>query len=301
MAIFSIVIIMVSIATRSSARTPNEYLADLKVGVSYELEADLKNKPDLAVQVLQQCAAESELMTRRNCVILAQSLSAEALIEPLKVYLHDSNPKVRIDASQALRLIAGKKAIPWIAPLADDADATTRSSVLSDLAIVGDKSVHDILRKKLNDEDAGVRLNAASLLLYDGEKVPRAVVIAEIESSTVAVRRKAILLVGFLGNSSDSAMLDEIAHRGKDRARAEALEAGRQLQVTLASPGERLRILENSLSESQFKRWAASEIIRRYKLGEKEMRDVAKRAAANRASVGAKEAENALSAIDEMH
>lgn len=294
MFLWSMTIVGISSTALAASVGVSNHIVELKRGVSRELKDKVKADPTLAIAILNRCAAESEARTKRHCLLLTKELNNTELAEPVKIFLKDDNANVRREAAQVLREILPKQAAPLIAALADDPDPFTRASIITSLKDLQGRDAHPLLRRKMEDPDSYVKLVAAILLAQDGVPVSRGLAIRHLDSTAERTRGRAIELLGYVGKESDFARLEEIAaKRGYNKG--DALKALQQLRMTLASDAvTRRKILDDSLRDSVLERWAAQELVRRYRLGELEMKDIATKVAEDERHPARFEARSAL-------
>lgn len=291
-------LLLFSMAAPAQARSVSDYIVQLKTGGTKKLVETVHGDPILARDILSECANADEPKIRRTCIMLVSDMKSPELIEPLRKFLKDSNAAVRRDAAQSLRIMAPNQALPWLTPLLDDPDSFTRASIVADMAIIGGTKVNAHLRRMLKDESPFVRLVAGNRLAYRNEQIPRELAISHIDSSDSKTKREAIRLLGRVGIAEDLILLDRISSE-YGYSRGDAFEAAQQLRVNLAkTPEERELLLIDGFKNDNLSRWAASELVRRYRFGETGLRDVAKKVADDGTNPGRFDAKNALELID---
>lgn len=291
----SISLMMGLVVYAQAAKNPSDYFAGQLGAVDPDIVEALKKDIPMARRVLTECALSKVALERRSCASMALEIENNALAEYLHIYLKDNDADVRREAAQSFSRLIGAEAIQWISPLVDDPVKFNRISVMGELMSVGgvreDVRAH-IRRKMANDPDPEVRLSAAKLLASRGEPVSREIALSFIDSSTVAVRNKAISLLGYVGVEADIALLDGISQK-RGFGKGYAMEAAWLLRLKFAgSTADRRQVMNRWLQVDS--RWAAIEMVRRYRLGEKEMLDIAEQIAKDETHPGHYDAKGAL-------
>lgn len=285
-------------ASVEAAKSPSDYFVGQLGAVDPDIVEALKKDIPMAKRVLAECMASKVALERRSCVATARYIGSAELANSLRIYLKDHDTEVRREAVQSLSRILGAEAIPWIAPLADDPGQFTRISVMGKLMHVGGnrEDVRVIVRRKMTDDpDPEVRLSAAKLLAAEGEAVPRELALMYVDSSTETVRFKALALMGFVGDLTDLPRLDAIA-ASHSSGSTDAVESALLIRVRHAQTAdERRQLLEQSFRDRP--RWAAVELVRRYRLGEKDMLDIAEKIVQDATHPGYYDAKGALEAM----
>lgn len=281
---------------QAAAKAPAEYMAALRGGVDFAVVEELKRDPALTNSVFAVCLKDDDARARRSCASMARYIGSPALIEPLRLFLRDPVADVRLDAAASLGELAGEKAIPWITPLTNDSDPSLRAAALSILAKHSEKLPYALFRQKIHDHDPDVQLTAANLLASVGERIPREFALQFIATSTSTpkVRGRAFDLIGYVGNASDLPMLDRVAGtRGPNKV--DALQAAQRIRVRFAAtPEKRRSLIESAFRDPRLGRWAQTEVVRRYKHGDKPIFEVVKEIAAQSDNPGRFEARAAL-------
>lgn len=289
-------------------RSVEQYLDAMKSGLSDDVVEELGQDLETAKAVIKAARDNSQFRLRDSCMFLAVRLSRPELAEEVKPYLKDAHPRVRQDAMVALSGSIGEESLPLLEPLADDPDPFTRVVAMSEMAkATGSKrgprvKLHPLLKRKLNDSNASVKLTAGLLLASDEVSVPRKLAldhIADPRQGYLSPRSDAISLLGFVGNNDDFVLLQGILAQKIGFGKTEARKSIQQLRVTLAkSANEKNVILEAGFRDLQD--WAGPEAVRRYRLGDDQIRDMVRRIAEDSKHPGKRAAIGALELIERM-
>lgn len=144
---------------------------------------------------------------RQACVLMARHHLLGG-IPALEDATHDSSPEVRSTALNALRVLNGAKALPFLlSALEKDADSTVRWQAAAEIEALKAQDAYPVLVKAADDSDPMVRAGIVEALrgLQNSAAVP--VIGRRISDSDVVVRRSAADALGRLGDPSAAGFL----------------------------------------------------------------------------------------------
>lgn len=139
---------------------------------------------------------------------------------------YQHNPVVRVEAVEALEITAIDETLPWIRSALTDAHPAVRSAACLALGHLRDKTAEGLIRRRLEDQDANVKV-AALFALHQLGHTERTGKLATylLQHEDVAVRRNAALALGLLGEKGAIKVLARAMRDADAGVRHHALEA----------------------------------------------------------------------------
>jgi HEAT repeat protein len=141
---------------------------ELQLSPGRTVEAVLESKLDISALVLPRLSTSTTSQSRRMLAQLSGSLPIIEASGLLHLYLHDTDPDVRISAAEALGQIGNPESFEPLDLLLKDSDPNVRAASCRALGAVGDPKAISGLRQSLDDPNVNVRRAAARAMVRLG-------------------------------------------------------------------------------------------------------------------------------------
>jgi len=167
----------------------------------------IEPRPDVHELIIQLRGSSDPQRRREACVLMARHHVIEG-VPALEEAVHDPNPDVRAAALQALRVLAGREAMPnLVRALEADPDAVVRWQAAVELEALRAPEALPALQAGLRDRDPLVRASAVEALRGVGDPSAVPAVSTRLRDAAIVVRRSAADALGALGDPTAASAL----------------------------------------------------------------------------------------------
>jgi HEAT repeat protein len=156
--------------------------------------------------------------------------------DTIRNMLYDSNPRVRMEATDALGDLGDRDAAPLMAQMLSDADPNVRREAIDFFADWGHKESSALIARMLSDPDAGVRREAVVALGTLGASDADSSISQLLSDSSDAVRQQAADVLGRLKVRNASPALLQALNDSNGEVRGEAIASLGEIGATEAIP-----------------------------------------------------------------
>lgn len=156
--------------------------------------------------------------------------------ESIRNMLYDTNPRVRMEAVDALGDLGDRDAAPLMAQMLSDADPNVRREAIDSFADWGHKESSGLIAQMLSDSDANVRREAVTALGTLGASDAGSSLGQLLSDPSASVREQAADVLGRLKARNASPALIQSLGDSNAEVRGEAIAALGEIGATEAIP-----------------------------------------------------------------
>jgi HEAT repeat protein len=156
--------------------------------------------------------------------------------EAIRNMLYDTNPRVRMEAVDALGDIGDRESAPLMTQMLSDPDPNVRREAIDSFADWGHKESSPLIARLLNDPDASVRREAVIALGTLGSSEAGFSISQLLSDSSSSVREQAADVLGRIKARDGAAALIQALNDSNQRVRGEAIASLGEIGATEAIP-----------------------------------------------------------------
>ena len=169
--------------------------------------------------LLEAVKTEADALVRSNIIIVVGMIGDEKNIKDIAGHLHDSDPRVRANAIEALEYTNHPNAYPIIVNALGDADNRIRANAIKALKNYGKVNVINLLRKMLRSDQVWMRDSAAYALSMVAKDEALPLLLEALKDENASIRKRAkegLANLGQRGNVAAQKAVRELAkHPGE--------------------------------------------------------------------------------------
>lgn len=156
--------------------------------------------------------------------------------ETIRNMLYDTNPRVRMEAADALGDLSDRDAAPLMAQMLSDADPNVRREAIDSFADWGHKESSALVARMLGDPDANVRREAVVALGTLGASDTGSSIGLLLSDSSASVRQQAADVLGRLKARDGAPALLQALNDSNEEVRGEAIASLGEIGAPEAIP-----------------------------------------------------------------
>ena len=156
--------------------------------------------------------------------------------ETIRNMLYDTNPRVRMEAADALGDLSDRDAAPLMAQMLSDADPNVRREAVDSFADWGHKESSPLIAQMLNDPDASVRREAVVALGTLGASDAGSSISQLLSDPSPSVRQQAADVLGRIKARDGAPALLQALNDSNEEVRGEAIASLGEIGAPEAIP-----------------------------------------------------------------